>query len=94
MKNSKYFIVILLVLMIILALNLLAPTIGTKLSATLTTITGIFSVFIAMNNKEIQEAELATYKQFYCNIYAVYPKWFNYREKNGYEIPYEKNRLK
>lgn len=183
MRNSKYFIVILLVLMIILALNLLAPTIGTELSAiltTLTTITGIFSVFIemkrsadisecefifnlqkqfddnktiqkvykaldtayfektelesidrkdivtyltffemmsnliikgvlqiddvdalyaypffiAMNNKEIQEAELATYKQFYRNIYAVYSKWFNYREKNGYEIPYEKNRLK
>ena len=183
MKNNRYLIIILLMLLLILALNFLAPTIGTELSAiltTLTTITGIFSVFIemkrsadiaecefifnlqkqfddnktiqefykkldddyargkkiesdinrqeivayltffemmcnliikgvlqiddvdalfaypffiAMNNKEVQNAELSKYKQFYRNIYAVYPKWFNYRKKHNYEIPYDENKL-
>ena len=52
-----------------------------------------YPFFIATNNKDIQTKELATYKQFYRNIYTVYSKWYNYRKKRGYEIPYEENRL-
>ncbi len=53
-----------------------------------------YPFFIAMNNEEIQKIELSKYKQFYRNIYAVYPKWFKYRKKHNYEIPYEENELK
>ena len=52
-----------------------------------------YPFFIAMNNKEVQEKELSTYKQFYHNIYTVYPEWYNYRHKKGYEIPFEENKL-
>ena len=61
MKNNRYLINILLVLVLILALNLLTPTIGVELSSiltTLTTITGIFSVFIEMKRSaDIAECE-------------------------------------
>ena len=53
-----------------------------------------YPFFIAINNEEIQKKELTAYKQFYRNIYNVYSKWYDYRESNGYEIPYKNNKLK
>ena len=52
-----------------------------------------YPFFIAMNNKKIQNIELIKFKQFYRNIYTIYPKWFNYRKLNNLEIPYEENKL-
>ena len=52
-----------------------------------------YPFFIAMNNKTIQNLELVKFKQFYRNIYTIYPKWFKYRKLNELEIPYEKNKL-
>lgn len=184
MQKNKYLIIILIIFLLILSINLLMPTLGTKISTlltTVTTITGIFSVFlemkrsadiaecefifnlqkqfddnktiqeiykkldddyferesiesnisrrgivsyltffemmcnliikdvlqiddvdalyaypffIAMNNKKIQDTELVRFKQFYRNIYTVYPKWINYRKNKGFEIPFEENIIK
>ena len=52
-----------------------------------------YPFFIAMNNKEIQDTELIKFRQFYRNIFTVYPKWFKYRKFHEFEIPYENNKL-
>ena len=53
-----------------------------------------YPFFIAMNNEVIQNTELVKFRQFYRNIYTVYPKWINYRKSRDYEIPYEENIIK
>jgi len=52
-----------------------------------------YPFFLATNNKVVQNIELKKYKQYYRNIYTIYPEWFKFRKSKGYDIPYEDNKL-
>ncbi len=52
-----------------------------------------FKFFGFTNDKQIQDAELVSHKQFYKLIYRVHKKWLAYRKSHGKYIAFEETSL-
>ena len=52
-----------------------------------------YPFFIAVNSKKIQEHEIIPFKDYYRNIYQIYPLWVAYRIESNKPIPYSETPL-
>ena len=52
-----------------------------------------YEFFIVLNNKSVQELEIAPFYKFYLDIFDLYYKWMNYRNKKGFEVVHGQNLL-
>lgn len=52
-----------------------------------------YEFFIVLNNKSVQELEITPFAEFYYDIFSLYEKWCNFRQKAGFDILHNQNLL-
>lgn len=52
-----------------------------------------YRFFLIVNNKQIQDAELVPYAEFYRGTYFLYDRWYKFEQKRGLEMPLEETAL-